>query len=202
MILINPPALNFLHQGSSQSFAMKIMVLVLRASKTGGLVKEPFHWVGLLQLPRWHTSGKEPACQCRRCKRQVRSLGREDPLEEEMATHSSALAWRIPMDRGAWRTTAHGVTKSRTRLSSLAQYRLASLKPLTAPEVCSLVAQAFSPLIWFASCLTQFLLFCNLLPRKAEKATAPHSSTLAWKISWTEEHGRLQSMESRRVGHD
>ena len=33
---------------------------------------------------------------------QVRSLDWEDPLEEEMATHSSILAWRIPMDRGAW----------------------------------------------------------------------------------------------------
>ena len=33
---------------------------------------------------------------------QVRSLGQEDPLEEEMATHSSILAWKIPMDRGAW----------------------------------------------------------------------------------------------------
>jgi len=36
----------------------------------------------------------------------------------------------------------------------------------------------------------------------AEKAMAPHSSTLAWKIPWTEEPGRLQSMGSRRVGHD
>ena len=35
-----------------------------------------------------------------------------------------------------------------------------------------------------------------------EKAMAPHSSTLAWKISWTEEPGRLQSMRSLRVGHD
>ena len=35
-----------------------------------------------------------------------------------------------------------------------------------------------------------------------EKAIAPHSSTLAWKIPWTEEPGRLQSMRSRRVGHD
>ena len=35
-----------------------------------------------------------------------------------------------------------------------------------------------------------------------EKAMAPHSSTIAWKIPWTEEPGRLQSMESRRVGHD
>ena len=32
----------------------------------------------------------------------VRSLGREDPLEKEMATHSSILAWKTPMDRGAW----------------------------------------------------------------------------------------------------
>ena len=36
----------------------------------------------------------------------------------------------------------------------------------------------------------------------SEKAMAPHSSTLAWKISWTEEPGRLQSMRSLRVGHD
>ena len=36
----------------------------------------------------------------------------------------------------------------------------------------------------------------------AEKAMAPHSSTLAWKIPWTEELGRLQSMGSLRVGHD
>ena len=35
-----------------------------------------------------------------------------------------------------------------------------------------------------------------------EKALAPHSSTLAWKIPWTEEPGRLQSMGSQRVGHD
>ena len=35
-----------------------------------------------------------------------------------------------------------------------------------------------------------------------EKAMAPHSSTLAWKIPWTEEPGRLLSMGSHRVGHD
>ena len=43
-------------------------------------------------------SGKEPACPCGRCKEiPVGSLGWEDPLEEEdVATHSSILAWRIP----------------------------------------------------------------------------------------------------------
>ena len=47
----------------------------------------------------------------------VRSLGWEDPLEEGMATHSSVLAWRLGMDRGAWQATVHGVAQSRTRLS-------------------------------------------------------------------------------------
>ena len=46
----------------------------------------------------------------------VQSLGQEDPLQESMATHSSILAWRIPMDRGAWWTTVHKVTKSQTGL--------------------------------------------------------------------------------------
>ena len=44
----------------------------------------------------------------------VRSLGWEDPLEEDMATHSSLLAWRIPKDRAARQAIVHGVTKSRT----------------------------------------------------------------------------------------
>ena len=48
----------------------------------------------------------------------VRSLGWEDPLEEDMAIHSSILAWKIPMDRGAWQATVHGVAKSRMKLST------------------------------------------------------------------------------------
>ena len=47
----------------------------------------------------------------------VRSLGWENPLKEGMATHFSILAWRIPMDRGAWQATVHGVAKSWTELS-------------------------------------------------------------------------------------
>ena len=39
---------------------------------------------------------------------QVQSLGQEDPLEKGMATHSSVLAWRIPMDGGAWQATVLG----------------------------------------------------------------------------------------------
>ena len=47
----------------------------------------------------------------------VRLLGWEDPLEEGLEIHSNFLAWRIPMDRGVWWATVHGVTKSGTRLS-------------------------------------------------------------------------------------
>jgi len=44
----------------------------------------------------------------------VRSLGWEYALEEGMATHSSILAWIIPMEREAWQATVHRVTKSWT----------------------------------------------------------------------------------------
>ena len=47
----------------------------------------------------------------------VQSLGWEDTLEEGMETHSSILAWGIPVDRGAWWATVHGVTKNQTQLS-------------------------------------------------------------------------------------
>ena len=44
----------------------------------------------------------------------VRSLGWKDPLEEGMVTHSNILAWRTPMDRGAWQATICGVAESGT----------------------------------------------------------------------------------------
>ena len=50
------------------------------------------------------------------------SPGWEDPLEEGMATQASILAWRIPMDRGAWQPTVHRVAKSRTRLNKFSTY--------------------------------------------------------------------------------
>ena len=65
------------------------------------------------------SDGKESACN-------VGDLGSipswEDPLDEGMATHSSILAWRIPIDIGAWQAVAHGVAQSRTRLSNSAQH--------------------------------------------------------------------------------
>ena len=47
----------------------------------------------------------------------LQSLSQEDPLEKEMATHSSILAWRNPVDRGAWWATVCGFAKNRPLLS-------------------------------------------------------------------------------------
>ena len=59
-------------------------------------------------------------------------------------------------------------------------------------------------LIKYYICVIVFccIYFYSILVKETEKAMAPHSSTLAWKILWTEEPGRLQSVGSRRVGHD
>ena len=43
---------------------------------------------------------------------ETQSLDWEDPLEEEMATNSSILAWKNPMDKGAWQATVYGVAES------------------------------------------------------------------------------------------
>ena len=61
------------------------------------------------------SDGKESVCN-------AGDLGSslEDSLEEGMATHSSILAWRIPMDRGGRRFTVHELAKSCTRLSDQA----------------------------------------------------------------------------------
>ena len=67
-------------------------------------MKFTFHWASLVaQMVK-----NLPAMQ----NTWVRSLGLEDPLEKGMATHSSILAWIIPMDRGAWWAAVHGVAES------------------------------------------------------------------------------------------
>ena len=59
-------------------------------------------------------SGKESACSTGDVEVRVQSLGQEDPLEEEMATHSSILAWKIPWTEEPDWATVHGVAKSWT----------------------------------------------------------------------------------------
>ena len=110
----------------------------------------------------------------------VRSLGKEDPLEKVMVSHSSILAWRIPstdgndnslqcsclgnpMDRGAWWAAVHGVPTSWTQLSDFT-----------------------------------FTFHFHAL----EKEMETHSSVLAWRIPGTGEPGGLPFVGSHRVGHD
>ena len=69
-----------------------------------------FSWASLVAQRLKHLPGIQET--------RVQSLGREDPLEKEMAPHSSTLAWRIPWREESGRLhTVHGVAKSQTRLS-------------------------------------------------------------------------------------
>ena len=69
-------------------------------------------WASLMaqMVKKTTTTKKLPAMQ----QTWVQSLSLEDPLEDRMAICSSILAWRIPMDRGAWWITVHGVANSQT----------------------------------------------------------------------------------------
>ena len=80
-----------------------------------------------------------------------------------------------PRDRGAWWAAVCGIAQSRTGLKRL--------------------SSSSSSSIWSLKIFEHIRI-------GTEKAMAPHSSTLAWKIPWAEEPGRLQSMGSLRVGHD
>ena len=66
--------------------------------------------------------GKESTYNTNNSETWVEYLGQEDPLEYRMATQPSILAWKNPMDRGAWLATVLRITKSRTRLKWLSMY--------------------------------------------------------------------------------
>ena len=106
-------------------------------------------------------------------------LGLEDPLEKEVATHSSILVWEIP-----W-TEEHG-----------------GLPSIGLQRVGYNLATKQQQMLIFQVLHKEKSSFIMVQDEKLEKAMAPHSSTLAWKIPWTEETCGLQSMGSQRVGHD
>ena len=87
------------------------MGLIPGLESSGEGIGYPFQysWASLVAQTVKNSPAVEETC--------VRSLAWEDPLEEGMATHSSMLAWRIPMVRGAWQATVHGVSKSWAQLS-------------------------------------------------------------------------------------
>ena len=99
----------------------------------------------------------------------------------------------LGIDREAWRAAIHGVAKSRTRLSDWTELNWTELK-----SRASLMVQMVKRLPATQETWARSLGQENPL----EKEMAAHSSTLAWKIPWTEEPSRLQSIGSQRVGHN
>ena len=102
-----------------------------------------------------------------------------------MAICSNILARKIP-----WTAEPGGLQfmelQSWTRLSNWAH----------------ITEEVWKPLLYTSVKLPKFIQIYSYLCIHSEKAMATHSSTLAWKIPWTEEPGRLQSMGSLRVRHD
>ena len=79
----------------------------------------------------------------------VWSLGKANPLKEGITTNSSILAWRIPMERGAWGASVHRVAKSQTRLKwpSTAQHFFLAALAFVADCRRSLLATSHSPVV-------------------------------------------------------
>ena len=101
------------------------------------------------------------------------------------------------MDGGAWPAIARGVTQSQAQLSDFT-FTLFFHSNTIAQVMASLVAQVVKNAPAMQETQVQSLGREDPL----EKEMATHSSILAWEIPWTEEHGRLQSIGSQRVGHD
>ena len=110
----------------------------------------------------------------------VQFLGQEDPLEKEMATHCSILAWKTP-----WTENSGGLQSMGSQELDLVT------KPPPPPRIfwASLIAQLVKNLPAMQDTLVRFL--DQEYPM--EKGKAIHSNILAWRIPWT-----IQSMESQR----
>ena len=166
------------------------------------------HQFKQLGFPR-SSVGKESACNAGDLGL-ISGLGRSPGEGNGYPIQYSCL--ENPMDRGAWWVTVHGVTRVRHDLvTKETNLDLRTLKPTgnwclvrtnLGVDACYSFSDSFlSPTGVFLFPFIYFLIYVFICAL-SEKAMAPHSSTLAWKIPWTEEPGRLQSMGLLRVGHD
>ena len=151
----------------------------------------------------------------------VQSLGWEDPLDEEMATHSSIVARIIP-----WMEEPSGlqcrVAQSSTRPKQFSTYVYMHMHVLCVyiythihtytsiythlyAYMYMCICVGMSVQVFYIYIYTYIRLhiytFIYMCIYVLEKAMAPHSSPLAWKIPWTEEPGGLQSIGLLRVGN-
>ena len=149
---------------------------------------------------------------------QVRFWGQKDPLEEEMATHSSTLSWRIPwipLARGAWQATVHRVPKGRTWLKRLSMYTRVtkhiwhrsfetthwkrSRQSLRIGSGSYIFIVLENPRIMIAQLVKNPPAMWDTWVRSLgwedplEKGKVTHSSILAWRIPWTTVHGVTKS---------
>ena len=127
----------------------------------------------------------------------VRFLGQEDPLEKEMATHSSILAWKSLWTEEPGRLQSLGLHTVRYGLKQLSTPYIPLFYHLLYIFWASLVAQTLKNLPAMRETQIQSLDWEDPL----EKRMATHSSILAWRIPWTGEPGGLQSTASQRVRH-
>jgi len=104
-----------------------------------------------------------------------------------------------PMDCGPPDSSTHGIFQVRTLEWVAISFTRGSSPPRdwTHVSISCIAGRFFTHYTTWEGFLYIYLLYII-----SEKAKAPHSSTLAWKIPWTEEPGRLQSMGSLGVGHD
>ena len=109
-----------------------------------------------LGFPGGSVSKESPAMQ----ETWVWPLGWKHPLEESMATHSSILAWRIPMDRRSWRAVIHGVAKTRKWQSNSALHSVRSQKPHCLWDCLVILGAWFwaLPQIWVGAQESAFLM--------------------------------------------
>ena len=136
----------------------------------------------------------------------VHSLAREDPLEKEMATHSSTLAWKIPWTEEPCRLQSMGSQRVGHDWTTSLHFLIVNLQCCVYSKVmcvcvcvcvytASLVTQSVKNLPAMQETWVWFLDGEDPL----EKEMATHFSILAWEIPQTEEPGRLQSMGSQEL---